>query len=105
MSKKPSQSVKYKDMKLNLLLEVTKAINNNLSKEGLLKIFEDFLRNELHIGKLVLFSNEAGKWECILKFGVGSEYNQIDVEKYLLNINEITTIQFSSEVLSNSFEI
>src|ERR1035437_1123369 len=105
MPKKTSISVKFKDLKLNLLLEVTKAINNNLSKEGLLKIFEDFLRNELNIGKLVLFSNEEKKWECILKYGVGSEYNQIDVEKYLLNINEITTIQFSSEALNNSFEI
>ena len=37
-----SLSSRYKDLKLNLLLEVTKAINNNLSKEGLLKIFEDF---------------------------------------------------------------
>jgi len=92
-------------MKLNLLLEVTKAINNNLSKEGLLKIFEDFLRNELNIGKLVLFSSDNNNWECILKYGVGSEYNQIDVEKYLLNISEITTIQFSSEALSKSFEI
>ncbi len=100
-----SLSVKYKDLKLNLLLEVTKAINNNLSKEGLLKIFEDFLRSELNIGKLVLFANEDEKWSCILKYGVGSEYNQIDVAKYLLNISEITTIQFSSEALNKSFEI
>lgn len=100
-----SVSNKYKDLKLNLLLEITKAINNNLSKEGLLKIFEDFLRNELNIGKLVLFCKEGDKWECILKYGVGSEYNQIDVEKYLLNIREITTIQFSSEALNKSFEI
>lgn len=108
MSKNPlarSLSVKYKDLKLNLLLEITKAINNNLSKEGLLKIFEDFLRSELNIGKLVLFSKEEDRWECILKYGVGSEYNQIDVEKYLLNISEITTIQFSSEALNKSFEI
>ncbi len=108
MGKKPtarSLSVKYKDLKLNLLLEITKAINNNLSKEGLLKIFEDFLRSELNIGKLVLFSNENGNWSCILKYGVGSEYNQIDVKKYLLNISEITPIQFSSETLNNSFEI
>ncbi len=108
MSKKPSSrllSVKYKDLKLNLLLEVTKAINNNLSKEGLLKIFEDFLRSELNIGKLVLFSNDGENWNCTLKYGVGSEFNQIDVKKYLLNITEITTIQFSSEALNNSFEI
>jgi sigma-B regulation protein RsbU (phosphoserine phosphatase) len=108
MNKKSSSralSIKYKDLKLNLLLEVTKAINNNLSKEGLLKIFEDFLRSELNIGKLVLFSNDGEKWNCVLKYGVGSEYNQIDVRKYLLNISEITTIQFSSEALNNSFEI
>ena len=100
-----SLSSRYKDLKLNLLLEVTKAINNNLSKEGLLKIFEDFLRNELNIGKLALFTYDNNKWICGLKYGVGSEHTEIDVEQHLLNINEITTIQFSSETLTSSFEI
>jgi sigma-B regulation protein RsbU (phosphoserine phosphatase) len=99
-------SKRIKDIKLNSLLEITKAINNNFSTEQLLQIFEDVLENQLSIGKLVLFSNEnENGWKCILKYGVGSEYNEIDVERDLLPIKEIGTINFSKKVLNKSFEI
>ena len=42
--------------KLDTLLEVTKGINDNLSKEELLEIYKTILLDELKIGKLLLFS-------------------------------------------------
>ena len=93
-----------KDIKLNSLLEVTKAINHNFSTEQLLQIFENVLENQLNIGKLVLFSNNNG-WKCILKYGVGEEYNDINIERDLLPIHEIGTINFSKKKLNKSFEI
>ncbi|MBA3704525.1 MAG: PP2C family protein-serine/threonine phosphatase [Bacteroidetes bacterium] len=93
-----------KDIKLNSLLEITKAINNNFSTEQLLEIFKDVLESQLNIGRLVLFSNDNG-WKCILKYGVGEEYNDINVERDLLPITEIGTINFSKRVLNKSFEI
>ncbi|MCW3102882.1 MAG: hypothetical protein JWO09_1322 [Bacteroidetes bacterium] len=99
-------SKRIKDIKLNSLLEITKAINNNFSTEQLLQIFEDVLENQLSIGKLVLFSNENEKgWRCILKYGVGAEYNEINVERDLLPITEIGTINFSKKQLNKAFEI
>src|SRR6218665_1050534 len=99
-------SKRIKDIKLNSLLEITKAINNNFSTEQLLQIFEDVLENQLNIGKLVLFSNEnENGWKCILKYGVGQEYNDISVERDLLPIREIGTINFSKKNLNKSFEI
>src|ERR1044072_7228585 len=98
-------SKRIKDIKLNSLLEITKAINNNFSTEQLLEIFEDVLENQLSIGKLVLFSNDDNNWKCILKYGVGQEYNQINVERDLLPITEIGTINFSKKVLNKAFEI
>jgi sigma-B regulation protein RsbU (phosphoserine phosphatase) len=98
-------SKRIKDIKLNSLLEITKAINNNYSTEQLLELFEDVLENQLNIGKLVLFSNENSGWRCILKYGVGSEYNEIDVERDLLPIKEIGTINFSKKQLNKAFEI
>lgn len=99
-------SKRIKDIKLNSLLEITKAINNNFSTEQLLQIFEDVLENQLNIGKLVLFSNENEKgWKCILKYGVGEEYNNINVERDLLPIKEIGTVNFSKKALNKAFEI
>ncbi len=97
-------SIQTKDIKLNSLLEITKAINHNFSTEQLLQILENVLKNQLNIGKLVLFSNDNG-WKCILKYGVGEEYNDINVERDLLPITEIGTINFSKKKLNKSFEI
>lgn len=99
-------SKRIKDIKLNSLLEITKAINHNFSTEQLLEIFEDVLENQLNIGRLVLFSNQNEKgWKCILKYGVGEEYNDINVERDLFPIKEIGTINFSKKALNKSFEI
>ncbi len=65
-------SKRIKDIKLNSLLEITKAINHNSSTEQLLQILENVLKTELSIGKLVLFLNE-GDWKCVLKYGVEEE--------------------------------
>jgi sigma-B regulation protein RsbU (phosphoserine phosphatase) len=100
-----SLSKKVKDIKLKSLLEVTKAINNNFSTDQLLEIFQEVLEKELNIGKLVLFSNENDNWKCLLKYGVGQEYNDINVERDLLSITEIGTINFSQKRLNNAFEI
>ena len=102
--KESLSSKKIKDLKLNLLLEVTKAINSNFSTEQLLDIFQDFVKNQLKIGKLLLYSNDSG-WTCLLKYGVGDQEHSINVEKELIHIKEISTIDLSSKSLAKSFEI
>lgn len=93
-----------KDLKLNALLEITKAINNNVSTAQLLDLYQDILENRLKVGKLVLFSFDK-EWTCILKYGIGEDFNHIKFENELLGIKEIETISFSNGNLSKSFEI
>lgn len=93
-----------KDLKLNALLEITKAINNNLSTSQLLDLYQDILENRLKVGKLVLFSFDK-EWTCILKYGIGEDFNHVAFEDELLGIKEIETISFSKGNLSKSFEI
>ncbi len=93
-----------KDLKLNALLEVTKAINNNLSTSQLLDLYQDILENRLKVGKLVLFSFDK-EWTCILKYGISQDFNHINFENELLSIKEIETISFTNGNLSKSFEI
>lgn len=93
-----------KDLKLNALLEITKAINNNLSTSQLLDLYQDILENRLKISKLVLFSFDK-EWTCILKYGISKEFNHIKFENELLEIKEIESISFTKGNLSKSFEI
>ncbi|MES2566920.1 MAG: SpoIIE family protein phosphatase [Bacteroidota bacterium] len=99
-----SAASNVKDVKLNSLLVMTKAINNNLTTPQLLDIYQDILENQLQVGKLVLFSF-AAEWTCILKYGVDKDYNHLIFEPELLDIKEIETISYSKGNLSKRFEI
>ncbi|TND07566.1 MAG: sigma-B regulation protein RsbU (phosphoserine phosphatase) [Bacteroidetes bacterium] len=96
---------KLKDFKLNALLEVTKAINHNFPTSELLTIYEQIVREKLNIGKLVLFSNQETGWACLLQYGVGDQFLNIDVDKEFSGISEIRTMDFTSRNLQKSFEI
>lgn len=101
---KISKQKRIQDLKLNALLEVTKAINNNVSTSQLLDLYQDILEERLGVGKLVLFHFD-GDWKCILKYGIDKEFNHVVFEEELLAIHEIETITFSKGQLSKSFEI
>lgn len=88
-------------LKLNSLLEVTKAINNNASTKELLQTFEHILKEQLNIGKLALY-NYNTKWECILTYGLNSDFSHINAEKDLLKFKEISIVD---DKLHNMFEV
>jgi len=98
------QQKHIQDLKLNALLEVTKAINRNASTSKLLDLYQDILENRLGVGKLILFSFGT-EWTCILKYGMSAEFTHLKFEPELLNITEIETISYSQGPLSKSFEI
>ena len=83
---------------------MTKAINNNLSTNQLLDIYQEILENRLKIGKLVLFSFYSD-WKCILKYGVDKSNDELIFENELLDIKEIETLSYSKVKLSKDFEI
>jgi len=87
--------LKLSTFKLNTLLTITKAINENLSKEELLQRYEKILRDDLNIGKILIFKYDKG-WELILSSGCSKEIiKRIDVEKDLLGHEEISFITAS----------
>lgn len=105
MDKKSGQpKSKTMELKLNSLLEVTKAINNNFTTGQLLDIFESVLRNQLNIGKLLLYNYDRG-WNCLLKYGVDDEFYRIDVEKELIPITEISPLETANKELKRTFDI
>jgi phosphoserine phosphatase RsbU/P len=103
-----SHSIQHKrvirDLKLSVLLDVTKAINSNLSTTELLEIYEDTLKNKLNIGKLVLFLNDGGEWKKLCQYGIDKEVSMSIVHQ-LQSINEISTAQMHGDVLDKEFEI
>jgi len=98
---------KIKDLKLSVLLEVTKAINLNQSADSLLALFESILKGPLSIGKLIMYvKSPLKKWEKSLQFGVEqSGLNDIDVEEHLTAIKEINLVEIKDDNNIDSFDI
>ncbi len=106
MAEKASfKRLKLYSFKLNALLEITQAINENLSGRELLKRYESILTDDLNIGRIAIIKlNE--KWETILTTGADKEdVSHIDVEKELLPIKEISFVTSSPHESLKNFDI
>lgn len=85
------QSVNSK-FKLNLILKITQAINENLSINELLQQYKHILFEELKIGKIAVYKFNSC-WKILLVSGISKEcINRIEIEKHLSSISEITYI-------------
>ena len=107
---KTSQSkikrLKLFSFKLNSLLSITKAINANLSTEDLLARYEKILREELNIGRVLIYKYNFNReeWEIILKSGCGEEVEEIDMEKDILGHEEIAFVTASPNPSLRTFD-
>jgi sigma-B regulation protein RsbU (phosphoserine phosphatase) len=98
-SRLPKDRLKMSKFKLDALLDITLSINANLPTAELLRKYESILRNDLGIGKILLFKFGV-KWEALLNSGFPDNYHKkIDVERDLKCYTEITT-----EVHTKPFE-
>ncbi|HKL72161.1 MAG TPA: PP2C family protein-serine/threonine phosphatase [Marinilabiliaceae bacterium] len=75
---------------------MTQTINEDHSIDDLLSEFEILLREELDVGKTIVFTLSDGSWKNILSSGVTqSEVEKIQVEKDLLCYQQIENITLS----------
>lgn len=82
--------LKLSKFKLDALLDVTLSINANLPVEGLLARYEEILRENLGIGKILIYKYSLG-WECLLNAGFPEKTAAaIDPEKHLLRFEDIS---------------
>jgi len=95
------QLLQTKQLEVNSLLEVTQAINNNLSAPELFRIYEFILRAQIGIEKLCVFIKgvKSDEWEMITNYGAGQPEEDLDVIKTLIHLQNITP----SEEIENDF--
>lgn len=85
----------YKD-RLNILLDLAQTINEDHSIDDLLSEFEILLREELDVGKVLVYTWSDGCWRNLLNSGVTSEeVARIDVARDLLKYQGIENITLS----------
>ena len=87
---KLEREVSLKQLQINSLLIITQAINENISADGLFKMYNSFLRWEIEIRKMALYFKEAGSWKCMTALGVPDTLLDMDVN---LELNRYRTRQ------------
>lgn len=97
--------LKFCNFKLDTLLEITQAINDNVSTKDLLKKYELILKKQLNIGKVLLFQYNK-IWEIILESGfLPGTFNGINVNVDLEPFIEIETTSSADNILLHAFDI
>jgi sigma-B regulation protein RsbU (phosphoserine phosphatase) len=81
-----------KELELNALLEITQAINSNLSEESLYKIYNFTLRSNLNIQKLALFVLDD-EWNCKVSFGTKKHFSKSHLLPAFKTIQDITHLR------------
>jgi len=99
-----NSALKLKNLKLNSLLEITNAINNNFSREQLLKIFEFVLRNQLNIGRLLFYTQDE-VWEQSISHGLIPSVELPKLEEELLKVREVQEIKKTGERYFGQFDV
>jgi sigma-B regulation protein RsbU (phosphoserine phosphatase) len=92
MARFSDNRLKLSTFKLNALLDITLAINDNVSTSELIRRYEKLLCDDLDIGKVIVLKY-SDKWECLLNSGYGPNFfKKVDVERDLLPFEEISFI-------------
>jgi sigma-B regulation protein RsbU (phosphoserine phosphatase) len=87
----PNDRLRISKFKLDSLLDITLSINANLPTEVLLSKYESILRENLGIGKILIFK-KSETWECLLNGGFPKSHESINVEERLLGFDDITYV-------------
>ena len=85
--------INLKQLQINRLLTITQAINNNVSADGLYKMYNSFLAWEMGIKKMALFVRKNEKWHCVTSIGISDELLQSDVSKLLPQYQRMQNIE------------
>lgn len=94
----------YKE-KLNLLLDVAQTVNEDSTVEELMQEFETLLRDELQVGKILVFTLAETGWRCILQCNVAdAQRDLIDIEHDLKEMNAIENLALCENKALEGFD-
>jgi sigma-B regulation protein RsbU (phosphoserine phosphatase) len=92
-----------KEIQLNSLLEITKAINENGPIEQLIRIFTFILKEQLGFTKIVFIQRQE-TWSTLIKLGIKGKITLDELVKSLVRFKEITMLASSNSDLLNEFQ-
>ena len=94
-----------KQQQIDSLLEITRAVNNNMPITALARIYENILHAQLGISKVALFIKEVEeKWSCITPGDLPESVQNYDVQTKLTPFNFIVPVAALNDSTLAGFE-
>ncbi|SMO37040.1 PP2C family protein-serine/threonine phosphatase [Solitalea koreensis] len=96
-----------RQVELNSLLEITRAVNSNQSKETLFQMTELILRNQLRVGKLRIFSHLGASWTQPISYGVQvlDDDELAELIFMVCSYQTVTLLDTSSPAILSDFQL
>ncbi len=73
------RELNLKQLQVNRLLNITQAINNNVSASGLFDMYNSFLSWEIGVKKMALYVRKDEEWICATSIGIKSDLLKMDI--------------------------
>ena len=95
MSKMESleRELHLKQLQINRLLNITQAINSNVSDQGLYDMYNSFLSWEMGIRKMTLYIQSNGAWKCISYIGISKKLTELDISEKLKEYERLKMLE------------
>ncbi|TXB57038.1 GAF domain-containing SpoIIE family protein phosphatase [Phaeodactylibacter luteus] len=100
------RELNLKQLQINRLLNITQAINNNVSAEGLFNMYKSFLSWEIGVRKMALFvkDEENDDWACPASIGIEEEV-QPEVSRYFHKYTRLVNVDREEDVFIRQFDV
>ncbi|GAB5553145.1 MAG: hypothetical protein Sapg2KO_27360 [Saprospiraceae bacterium] len=94
-----------KQLQINRLLNITQAINNNVSAKELYEMYHSFLSWELGIKKMALYVRDGQDWACRTSLGISEALSKMDITDLLPQYTELNNLEEPEHLLIKEFDI
>ena len=99
------KELNLKQLQINRLLNITQAINNNVSAEGLFNMYKSFLGWEVGIRKMVLFIKQKGCWTCVTNIGVSESFDEEEIALKLPKYTRLNNLDGEEDPFLLEFDV
>jgi len=102
------QELNLRQLQVNRLLNITQAINNNVSAADLYTMYASFLEHELRVPKMALFvrrEDNSDQWTCSAYLGIRKSLAKYDMTETLTQYHRIASLSSAEHPFLGHFDL
>lgn len=99
------RELNLKQLQINRLLNITQAINNNVSADGLFNMYKSFLSWEIGVKKMALYVRDEDDWACAASIGIKEELLALDIRGHFEKYSRLNNVEDTDHPLIREFDV